>query len=117
MKRINNFKNVTSVKWFLLSCGFSYCINSDISKNKTPFSAISYPNAETYKKDVLKDNRGKTGIYMWTNLKSDDTYVGSALNLSRRLINYYSNTYLLRTNKGKSIIYNAILKLDILDLS
>jgi group I intron endonuclease len=47
---------------------------------------------------------------MWTCLKSGRSYVGSALNLSRRLTNYYSNTYLLKTNRGKSIIYNALLK-------
>jgi hypothetical protein len=81
---------------------FVPCLNSDISENKTPFPVISYPNAQISKKDILKDNRGKTGIYMWTNLKSGLTYVGSALNLSRRLTNYYYNTYLLKSNKGKS---------------
>jgi hypothetical protein len=40
------------------------CLNSDISENKTPFPVISYPNAQISKKDILKDNRGKTGIYM-----------------------------------------------------
>jgi hypothetical protein len=45
---------------------FSYVpyLNSDISVNKTPFPVITYPNAQIYKKDILKDNRGKTGIYM-----------------------------------------------------
>jgi len=40
------------------------CKNSDISENKTPYPVISYPNAQIYKKEILMDNRGKTGIYM-----------------------------------------------------
>jgi len=36
--------------------------NEDEAKPKI-ISAIAYPNAETYKLDVLKDNINKTGIY------------------------------------------------------
>ena len=36
--------------------------------------------------------------------------LASALDLSRRLTNYYSKTYLLKSNKGKTIVYNALLK-------
>jgi hypothetical protein len=55
-----NKNKMANLRYF----SFVPCLNSDISDNKTPFPAISYPNAETYKKDVLKDNRGKTGVYM-----------------------------------------------------
>jgi len=30
------------------------CQNSDISENKTPYPVISYPNAQIYKKDILR---------------------------------------------------------------
>jgi len=75
-----------------------------------PFPVASYLNPFLCKKDILKDNWGKTGIYMWTNVYTGSTYEGAALNLSRRLTNYYSKRYLLKSNKGKSVIYNALLK-------
>ena len=56
---------------------------------------------------LLKDNRGKAGIYMWTNLKNGNTYIGSSVNLSSRLLKYL-NENALRKNKMR--ISLAILK-------
>lgn len=36
--------------------------DQDVAKPKI-ISAITYPNADTYKLDVYKDNNNKTGIY------------------------------------------------------
>lgn len=73
--------------------------------------AISYPNADLLKSKIIDDNRKKTGIYRWTNLITGDSYVGSAVDLSRRLTNYFSPAFLNKElKKGNSIIYNALLK-------
>lgn len=66
-----------------------------------------YSNADTNKLQILKDNKGKTGIYIWTHLKSGKRYIGSAVNLSKRILHYYSIVYLAR-NKSM-YIYNALL--------
>ena len=73
--------------------------------------AISYSNVEELKNKICKDNNKKTGIYMWTNKINGDSYVGSAVNLSRRINNYFSLVFLNKElKKGNSIIYKALLK-------
>lgn len=74
-------------------------------------SIFSYQNPDTEKLDILKNNNKKTGIYRWTNISSGKSYIGSAVNLSVRLKNYYNISYLQReTQKNSCIIYNALLK-------
>jgi group I intron endonuclease len=69
---------------------------------------IVYNNAETDKKKILSDNKGKTGIYLWTHIESGKRYVGSAFNLADRLGRYYSKNYIEKA-KENSYIYNAML--------
>lgn len=67
-------------------------INENKAKPKI-MSSVTYPNADTYKLDVLKDNN-KTGIYKWTNKLTGKFYIGSAINLKSRFLNYYNISYL-----------------------
>jgi pyridoxine/pyridoxamine 5'-phosphate oxidase len=69
---------------------------------------VIYNNADIDKLRILKDNKGKSGIYMWTHLESGKRYIGSAFDLSKRLNNYFLKSY-LESNKGKSYIYKALL--------
>jgi group I intron endonuclease len=72
---------------------------------------LTYTNADTQKLAILKDNKGKCGIYRWTNLVSGNSYIGSAVDQSGRFSQYYSyklmETYL---EDRKSVIYSALLK-------
>ena len=71
---------------------------------------VEYPNAEASKTQILKDNKGKSGIYRWTNLTNGKTYVGSSLNLSIRF-NCYYNVNRLSSGSGKNmLICKALLK-------
>jgi len=73
----------------------------------------SYSNLEKYKDTILKDNKGKSGIYRWNNLITKKSYVGSAICLSKRLRDYFSPKALKRLLMGRSsYIYRAILKYD-----
>jgi len=65
-----------------------------------------YHNLETDKSRILSDNKGKAGIYMWTHLKSGKRYIGSAVDLSKRLSNYYS---LANLSRYKSMYINRAL--------
>lgn len=70
-----------------------------------------YPNAEIQKKQIIKETKGKSGVYRWTNLQSGKSYVGSGVNLSMRLSHYYSKKHMETYLKnGKSALYTAILK-------
>src|SRR5690606_9917718 len=65
----------------------------EISKVAVPIVAPEYKvykNAETDKLQVLTENEGKAGIYLWTHKESGKKYIGSAVDLSKRLSKYYS---------------------------
>ena len=47
--------------------------------NKLIIPIYSYLNADTQKKLIYLDNKGKTGIYRWTNIISGKSYVGSSI--------------------------------------
>lgn len=67
--------------------------------------AVIYPNAEKQKLQIYKENRHKSGIYRWTNLKTKESYIGSSINLTKRFYSYYSKKSL---KSKKSLIYRAI---------
>jgi len=67
---------------------------------------IVYNNADTDKSEILAYTKARTGIYLWTHKESNKMYIGSAIDLSKRLSNYYSLGYL--TRYSNSIICNAL---------
>lgn len=63
-----------------------------------------------YNKDkILNENRGKSGIYRWTNVNNKKSYMRSSSNLTRRFQCYLNTNYMLRY-KSKSKIYSSLLK-------
>jgi group I intron endonuclease len=72
--------------------------NNSFDNNRTFLPVITYNNAETDKLQILKDAINKTGIYLWTHKESGKEYVGSAVDLSKRLRRYYSPSELKRAN-------------------
>lgn len=72
---------------------------------------VTYDNADVDKVKIFADNRNKSGVYRWINNKNGNTYVGSSINLTRRLTNYFSIGYLLRESaRSNSYLYRALLK-------
>lgn len=105
-KNISNttkFLNLFSVFFVRNFTNSSYFNN--ISKKGYPSSKV-YFNADTDKLDIIKDNKDKAGIYLWTHINSGATYVGSSIDISKRLNSYYSLSYL--TRRKKSYICNAL---------
>lgn len=66
-----------------------------------------YENAEVFKDEVLKDNRNLSGVYRWVNNLNGKTYVGSGVNLAKRLGSYYNKKELSRNPRP---ILDALLK-------
>lgn len=99
-------KSIVICKWQLFSSNiFLYCLNSSRESSEE----VTYENADTMKEIIYKENRGKTGVYRWTNLYNCKCYVGSSTNLAKRFTLYYSLTY-LNKQASKSIICRALLK-------
>ena len=72
-----------------------------------------YSNVEENKGKILKENKNKSGVYMFTNLINGKQYIGSSINLAERFSFYYSTTYMEDAlKKGISHIYRALLKND-----
>jgi len=71
---------------------------------------VSYSNTDLDKKSIIKENRGKSGVYVWTNKVNGKSYVGSSTNLTIRF-NCYFNKSRLGLGSGKHMLINkALLK-------
>ena len=83
--------------------------NGNSSKGIKP--EVIYVNADTQKIEIFRDNKGKSGIYRWINNFNGDSYIGSAVDLNKRLYHYYSLKLMeLCLKKGHSYIYSALIK-------
>jgi len=56
---------------------------------------------------ILKDNKEKSGIYRWVNNINNKTYVGSGINLTKRLRSYFNKNEL---NRNPRPIQDALIK-------
>jgi hypothetical protein len=73
--------------------------------------AVVYSGLTLEMKTIFKDNKGKSGVYRLINVITGATYIGSAINLTRRFREYFSVKHLKKeTLKNNSIIYRALLK-------
>jgi group I intron endonuclease len=61
-------------------------------------------------KSILKENRGKSGVYLWTNKVNNKCYVGSSVDLGTRFRNYFViiRSYLMDL-EDVMLIYKALL--------
>lgn len=96
--------------YFLILVALLFTFFSEPHFEAVSYSTLTlikvYENAERDKNVIFSDNKGKTGIYMWTHLESGKIYIGSAADLSKRLKKYYSPFDLKRANNR---ICNALI--------
>ena len=59
------------------------------------------------KNQILLENKNKIGVYCIINKLNGYIYVGKSINLSRRIANYFQNSYL---HKKSGLIYPTLLK-------
>jgi hypothetical protein len=101
--------DITSFSMFFCTCKL---FNKSSKKGKinvsnTPLVIYSYDDKEL----AIKENRGKSGVYRWVNTLTGDTYVGSAVSLSKRFSVYYSIKSVNEVlSRSKSNILSALLK-------
>ena len=70
-----------------------------------------YANADQDKLQILKENKGKAGVYCWRNLINGKIYIGSSINLERRFREYYNvNSLENELKRGNSLIARSLLK-------
>jgi hypothetical protein len=98
--------------------------NNNFSNNNSFVPVTIYKNAEIDKSRILSDLKGKAGIYQWKHNESGQIYIGSAVDLSKRLSRYYSSLELKRVDNYISraiILYShsafSITILEYIDIS
>jgi group I intron endonuclease len=65
-------------------------------------------NIKEEKNNIYKELRNKSGVYMLINNKTKDFYIGSSLNLTKRMVSYY---YYTNSDKlSKIVIIRAMKK-------
>jgi len=82
----------------------SVIVNSDFC---VVVPVVVYSNADVEKVSIVKNNRGKAGVYCWVNNESGLRYVGSSIDLGKRLLQYYNLKHLMKVHMH---IYKALLK-------
>ena len=81
------------------------------SSNSLVVPVKIYANADIQKSQILRENKGKSGVYRWVNLKNGKSYIGSSVTLPKRLGKYSTISFLeSTTKKARSIICSALLK-------
>lgn len=72
---------------------------------------VTYLDPGISKDEIIKENRGKAGIYRWVNKENGNSYVGSSVNLSRRLGDYfYKYKKKESERRWNMVIYRALWK-------
>jgi hypothetical protein len=69
-----------------------------------------YTNLDKNKSKIIKDNRKKSGVYLLTNIMTQDTYIGSSVNLGLRFKSYFTISHISKPVRSKTIIHRALLK-------
>jgi group I intron endonuclease len=101
---------------------FNYLIKNNIYNSVRSYSTLSgnplknsnidyikvYENALDMRKDILNENKDKSGIYMITNKLTEDIYIGQSKNISNRFKNYFNLSYLKSIDSY--IISRALIK-------
>lgn len=70
---------------------------------------VSFNNADVQKAEIIKEIKGKAGIYRWINNNNGKSYVGSSVDLSKRLYRYFSLAHIMVESKN-SAICKALVK-------
>ncbi len=71
-------------------------------------SAAIYAKVKHSKNQIMQENQGKSGIYLFRNSINGKIYIGSSINLKRRFREYFNINYLQKNNS--MAICRALLK-------
>lgn len=83
-------------------------------KDWSLYAVKVYENAKTNHKIILKENSGKSGIYLWYNHITKKYYIGQSKELGDvkrgRLNKYFHSSYLNSTSRGESLLIKSLIK-------
>lgn len=80
------------------------------SNNIDSIKDYMYPYNDKENKIIFNDNNKKAGIYMFTNKLNNKRYIGSAVDLNKRISRYFQKYYLNNIRFKNILIIKAIRK-------
>ena len=83
---------------------------SNVAGNNKILALMEYNDLLNNKTTIINSNKNKMGIYLWFNNLTKDFYVGSSVNLSRRLLTYFTESYLIHPKNKNMIICKSLIK-------
>jgi group I intron endonuclease len=92
-----------------MSLGINKNKNMKNSNSNKIVTVVTYEDAGAQMKSILKENKGKSGVYRWVNKKTGNTYVGSSTNLGKRFSSYFRHKY-ITDPKRNMLIHKAFIK-------
>jgi hypothetical protein len=107
IQKCSKFNNLLKNKTFISIRTYTTLSNNSIDNNDSNYIKVYY-NTFEMRKDILKENKGKSGIYMLTNKLTNDIYIGQSGDISNRFKNYFNLSYL--KSKDTFIITKALIK-------
>lgn len=113
-KYLNHGKYVPIQKYsnYIQKKHFSTSSTSEIKEKtlstQTEIDVIKLYENATLKKQIIDENKNKSGIYLFTNLLNKDKYVGQSGDLAKRFTKYFTLSYL--NNKNTLVISRALIK-------
>lgn len=82
----------------------------DKTKYLYTFPIIIYIDLDNNKKSIIKNNKGKAGVYRWINKITGKSYIGSSINLGNRLRDYFNYSFLILPKNKNMLIFKSLLK-------
>lgn len=68
---------------------------------------LFFENVKDNKKNIYKELRKKAGVYVFINNKTNELYVGSSVNLTKRMVSYY---YYYNSDKPSQVVIIRAMK-------
>ena len=108
IQKYSKFDNtILKNKMYIPRCSYTTLSGNYLDSNNINQVKV-YENAYNMKKDILKENKGKSGIYMLINKLTKDIYIGQSIDISKRFRNYFNLSYI--KSKGSLLKSKALIK-------
>lgn len=105
------FNLIFIISYYFLSVNAEFFFSPSLFVLFSSFPVVIYDNPDTQKLSIFKNNLNKAGVYRWRHKSLNKSYVGSGIQLTRRLKSYYNLSYMLNEiKKNNSAIYRALIK-------
>jgi group I intron endonuclease len=86
-------------------------INKKLGKGGSPLNPeefiLFFDNVKENKKNIYTELRNKAGIYVFINNETNQLYVGSSINLTKRMVNYF---YYYNSDKPSQLVIIKAMK-------